>query len=113
LEAGQSEQKWQSKDDQVGEGLMEALAVHPTDKIFVMSGRLRGGAFNTGVFSVESGELLHGFKSDSRVTEARFLQDGRTLVLAGALNQSADAAHQFGIVDIFGLQAVDESEAGR
>ncbi len=112
LEAGQTDEKWQSKDDQVGEGLMEALAVDSRGEIFVMSGRLRGGAFNTGVFSQESGELIHGFKTDSRVTEARFLRDERTLVLAGTLSQSADAARQFGIVDIFRLQAVDEQDSG-
>jgi hypothetical protein len=108
LEPGHHDQKSQSKDEQVGEGLMEALAMDPRGENFVMAGRLRGGAFNTGLFSVNDGELVHGFKTDSRVTKARFLGDGRTLLLAGALSQSADANHQFGIVDIFGLRAVDE-----
>jgi len=109
LVPGESDQKTQSKDDQVGEGLMEALAIRPTGDAFLMSGRLRGGAFNTGVFSLETGELLYGFKTDSRVTQAGFLADGR-MVLAGALNQSADAERQFGVVDIFRQPTVDGDE---
>jgi len=107
LAPGQVEQKWQSKDEQLGEGLMEALAMNVEDGTFAMSGRLRGGAFNTGLFSEETGELIYGFKTDSRVTEARFLRGGRTLVLAGALSQSADAEHRFGVVDVFRIGPVD------
>lgn len=110
LAPDQADQKWQSKDDQVGEGLMEALAVNLKDGTFAMSGRLRGGAFNTGVFSLESGDLIHGFKTDSRVTQARFLSDGRTMLLAGALSQSADAEHRFGVVDVFRQQPIDEEK---
>jgi hypothetical protein len=75
-----------------------------------MSGRLRGGAFNTGLFSLDSGELIHGFKTDSRVTKARFLRDGRTMVLAGALSQSADPEHRFGVVDVFRIGPVDSEK---
>ncbi|MBL8889319.1 MAG: hypothetical protein JNL67_05030 [Planctomycetaceae bacterium] len=99
--------KSQSQDERVGEGLMEALAVNLEEGTFAMSGRLRGGAFNTGLFSLETGELVHGFKTDSRVTKARFLRDGRTLILSGALSQSADAEQPFGVVDVFRVQPVD------
>lgn len=107
LADGMTDFKRQSKDDQVGEGLMEALAFHLVEGTFAMSGRLRGGAFNTGLFSLDSGDLVHGFKTDSRITKARFLRDGRTMILAGALSQSADAGHQFGVVDVFRVQPVD------
>jgi WD40 repeat protein len=107
LVPGQADQKWQSKDEQLGEGLMETLAVHPMDGTFAMSGRLRGGAFNTGLFSVDSGDLIYGFKTDSRVTKARFLSDGRTMILAGALSQSADAGHRFGVIDVFRQRPID------
>ncbi|MDP1562737.1 MAG: hypothetical protein Q8M16_15275 [Pirellulaceae bacterium] len=107
LVPGQANEKWQSKDDQVGEGLMEALAINLTDGTFAMSGRLRGGTFNTAVFSLENGDLIHGFKTDSRVTKARFLRDGRTMLLGGALSQSADAGHRFGVVDIFRVEPID------
>jgi len=111
LLAGQADLKTQSKDDQVGEGLMEALAIHPEGEAFLMSGRLRGGAFNTGVFSLVSGDLMYGFKTDSRVTQARFMADGR-MVLAGTLSQSADADRQFGVVDVFASPVVDAGTPG-
>lgn len=110
LVPGQANEKWQSKDDQVGEGLMEALAANLTGGTFAMSGRLRGGVFNTAVFSLENGDLIHGFKTDSRVTQARFLRDGRTMLFGGALNQSADAGHRFGVVDIFRVEPIDEGK---
>lgn len=111
LAEGQSEQKTQSKDDQVGEGLMEALAMHSGGERFLMSGRLRGGAFNTGVFSLITGDLMYGFKTDSRVTQARFLADQRIL-LAGTLSQSADADRHFGVVDVFAASVVDAATEG-
>ena len=117
--AGNGKQRWQrftwkdraepvrisaSKDDQVGEGLMETLAFAPDQKTFVMAGRLRGGAWSTGIFNLESSDLLHSIKSDSRVTTARFNDSGDRLFLAGAINQSADPNHKFGVVDVFDIQ---------
>ncbi|MEM7313678.1 MAG: hypothetical protein AAF497_11065, partial [Planctomycetota bacterium] len=62
--AGNGKQRWQrfawtgdkpvkvsqSNDGQVGEGLMETLAVHPGGQHFVMAGRLRGGSWSAGLF---------------------------------------------------------------
>jgi len=123
--AGNGRQRWQrfrltesglervgqSQDDAVGEGLMEALSFHPEGQYFVMSGRLRGGNFNTALFDGSSGDLLHGFKSDSRVTAVRFSGSDCRIVLAGALNQSRDPEHAFGVVDVFQVGMVDPESA--
>jgi WD40 repeat protein len=70
-----------------GEGLMESLAVHPTGGYFVMSGRLRGGSWNTAFFSLKDGELLHSLSTDTRITRARFTPDGQRLLLGGMKGQ--------------------------
>lgn len=70
-----------------GEGLMETLALHPGGQLFVMSGRLRGGQWNTGFFSLADGKRIHSLSTGYRVTEARFTPDGQRLLLAGMANQ--------------------------
>ena len=111
--AGNGKQRWQrfswgggepakvaqSNDDQVGEGLMETLAVHPAGKLFVMAGRLRGGSWSAALFSLESGDLVTSMKTDSRVTKAVFSNDGKQLVLAGATKQKKAADKSFGVLD--------------
>jgi hypothetical protein len=73
-----------------GEGLMETLAIHPGGQFFVMAGRLRGGQWNTGFFSLADGDLLHSLRTDFRVTKAAFYDDGRKLALAGLSTQQHD-----------------------
>ena len=122
--AGNGKQRWQrfdwgaqvptklaqSKDDQVGEGLMETLAMHPQEKLFVMGGRLRGGSWSTAIFDLETGDLVTSLKTDSRVTQAVFSADGKQLLLAGATKQKKDAEHAFGVVDVYEAQSVPEQE---
>ncbi len=72
-----------------GEGLMEALAVHPSGRFFVMAGRLRGGQWNAAFFETDTGKLLHSLRTAYRVTEAIFYADGKRLVLAGLSGQPA------------------------
>jgi len=93
-----------------GEGLMEALAVHPSGDCFVMAGRLRGGSWNTALFGVADGKLKHSLKTDSRVTRAVFTAGGQRLVLGGALRQPSYRVKEkdgeirpFGHVDVFEL----------
>lgn len=100
-DAAEVEKVRQSRDDQVGEGLMETLCFMPQGNRFVMGGRLRGGAWSTAFFDLESGDLVHSIKSDSRVTQAIFGSNGNRLYLAGAINQSADPNHKFGVVDVY------------
>lgn len=113
--AGNGKQRWQqfdwqgasvrkiaeSKNDEMGEGLMETLTFHPRGNYFVMAGRLRGGSWNTGFFDAASGELIHSLKTDTRVTKAVFSPDGGRLCLAGADKQSGKAEKQFGVIDVY------------
>ena len=88
-----------------GEGLMEALELHPTGGYFVMSGRLRGGSWNTAFFSLSDGSLLHSLSTDTRVTRARFTSDGKQLLLGGMKGQPGfnkeGKIPDWGHVDIF------------
>lgn len=90
-----------------GEGLMEALAVHPGGGCFVMAGRLRGGAWNTALFGLADGALLHSLKTETRVTHALFSPDGKRLVLGGTRRQpdfdKNGSIPAFGHVDIYGI----------
>ncbi len=98
--AGNGRQLWQrwswrgtpkkvdeTKPGSSGEGLMEALAVHPSGEWFVMSGRLRGGNWNTAFFRLSDGNIFHSLNTDSRVTRACFSPDGKRLLLSGMKGQ--------------------------
>ncbi|MBI1840323.1 MAG: hypothetical protein HYR88_05660, partial [Verrucomicrobia bacterium] len=97
--AGNGTQRWQRFDwrsgkrlDQThegesGQGLMEALAFHPTKEWFVMAGRLFQGQWNLAIFDRASGAKLHAVDAKHRITEARFSPDGRILYLAKARQQ--------------------------
>ena len=78
---------------------METLTFHPNGKYFAMAGRLRGGSWNVGIFQLESGDLVHSFKTDTRVTKAVFSADGSQLFLSGANKQQKKADKKFGVVD--------------
>jgi hypothetical protein len=85
---------------------METLAVHPAGGHFVMAGRLRGGAWNAAFFSLADGALRHSFKTETRVTHARFAAGGRQLILAGARSQPGfkdGAVPAFGHLDVYEL----------
>jgi hypothetical protein len=43
----------QTKEKQSGEGLMEALVMHPSGESFLMGGRLRGGEWNAALRSTK------------------------------------------------------------
>jgi hypothetical protein len=96
----------QTHAGEAGEGLMECLALHPSAGYFVMAGRLRGGSYNTAFFSLKDGARLHHFKTDTRVTRARFTPDGKRLLLGGMKNQpefKEGKIADWGHVDIFDL----------
>jgi len=77
----------ETKDGESGAGLMEALAWHPSHEYFVMAGRLFQGKWNTAIFDAATGSLKHHFDAKLRVTHARFTNDGKRLILAGAVGQ--------------------------
>jgi WD40 repeat protein len=89
-----------------GEGLMESLAIHPSGSYFVMTGRLRGGSWNTAFFSLKDGSLFHSFKTETRITRARFAADGKRLFLGGMKGQPAfkeGKIPDWGHVDVYEL----------
>lgn len=73
----------QTKENQSGEGLMEALAMSPKGESFLMGGRLRGGEWNAAMFDFQSGERLGTIKSGYRITEMVFNSKGELLVFGG------------------------------
>ena len=97
--AGNGKQKWQRfawrdnrkvseiNDSDRGNGLMETLQFHPSNKYFLMAGRLAQGTWNTSFFETESGKLLHSADTKIRVTDAVFTNQGENLILAGAVGQ--------------------------
>lgn len=118
--AGNGKQLWQrfawrenpsrqvgtAKDDDIGRGLMETLAIHPAAKYFVMAGRLFNGKWNTAFFDAGNGSLLHSLDAKMRVTQARFHADGTQLFLAGTTDQGKkkdDKAPESGRIKVFKL----------
>ncbi|MEM7478806.1 MAG: hypothetical protein AAF483_27800 [Planctomycetota bacterium] len=93
-----------SNDKQVGEGLMETLAFHPSGKFFVMAGRLRGGNWDVGFFDSNSGDLIHSLKRSRRITHAEFSADGSQVLLAEAGKQVKDANNEFGMLESYSIQ---------
>lgn len=77
----------QTKEDQAGEGLMEALAFAPNGQWFVMAGRLRGGNWNGAVFDSQSGDRLADLKTGFRITDTRVVDDQGTLLVVGTQGQ--------------------------
>ena len=97
--AGNGVQRWQrfawrdgkkldeTHEGESGQGLMEALAFHPSKKLFVMAGRLFQGQWNLAFFDIASGKNLHAIDAKHRITDARFSRDGSRLFLAKAKQQ--------------------------
>jgi WD40 repeat protein len=94
----------ETHEKESGEGLMESLAMHPSGVYFLMTGRLRGGNWNSAFFSVADGKLLHSFTTGTRITRAVFSPDGKRLYLSGTQRQPAmkdGKIEPFGHVDIY------------
>ena len=70
-----------------GRGLMETLTLHPSNRYFVMAGRVQKGNWNAAFFDADSGAVLHTMATKTRVTSSCFTRDGRTLFLGGAVSQ--------------------------
>ncbi len=77
----------QIHDGEHGSGLMEALAHTPDGAAFLMAGRQAQGTWNAALFSAGEGKLLASLDTKSRVTQALFSEDGKTLFLAAATGQ--------------------------
>lgn len=103
----QSEPKMtdQTHKGENGEGLMETLAIHPSGEFFVMGGRLRGGSWNLAAFELASGKRTATLKTGYRITEARFFDEGRQLLVVGTQGQPGPkkdgAFSSFGRVEVY------------
>lgn len=99
----------ETHEGESGEGLMEALAIHPDGTKFVMGGRLRGGDWNAAMFDLASGGRLATLKTGYRITEAMFTADGTKLVLAGTQGQPSKKEDgkfpDFGRIEVYEISA--------
>lgn len=77
----------QIKDGDNGNGLMESIQFHPSQRFFLMAGRMVQGKWNTAFFDAASGKLLHSADTKMRVVDTVFLEEGRQVLLAGAAGQ--------------------------
>ena len=75
-------------DGESGGGHPESLAMHPSNKFFVMAGRLAQGKWNAGFFDEATGALVHSVDTKGRLTKAVFSGDGKQLFLGGAVGQT-------------------------
>jgi WD40 repeat protein len=97
--AGNGVQRWQrfswrdgkkldeTHEGESGQGLMEALAFHPSKRYFAMAGRLFQGQWNLAFFDAATGKNLHALDAKHRITDALFTADGTRLLLAKAKQQ--------------------------
>jgi WD40 repeat protein len=75
-------------DGESGGGHPESLAYHPSEKFFVMAGRLAQGKWNTGFFDETTGALVHSLDTKGRLTKIVFSRDGSQMFLGGTIGQS-------------------------
>lgn len=87
---GEPKRLGSANDSEIGQGLMESLALHPNGKIFAMSGRLFKGSWNTAIFDLETGSRLAHADSGMRVSKALWSRDGSKLYLGGGAGQPSN-----------------------
>ena len=98
--AGNGKQLWQkftwqggpkkeaaAANGEIGEGLMETLAFHPSGNFFLMAGRIFKGDWNAALFDHETGDRLHHQNVGFRISASAFTPDGNFLYLGGGANQ--------------------------
>jgi len=118
--AGNGVQRWQrfawrdqkkldeTHEGESGQGLMEALAFHPSQKFFVMAGRLFQGKWNLAFFDTATGRNLYALDAKHRITDALFTGDGSRLLLAKARGQERKNKDgvwpDYGLLEIHSVQ---------
>jgi WD40 repeat protein len=70
-----------------GQGLMEAIGFHPSQKFFAMAGRLFQGKWNFALFETATGKNIYSADLKHRITDVAFTADGTRLLLAKAKGQ--------------------------
>ncbi|MFT6861821.1 MAG: WD40 repeat protein [Akkermansiaceae bacterium] len=113
--AGNGKQLWQkftwhdgpkksgaAVNGEIGEGLMETLAFHPSGKFFLMAGRIFKGDWNAALFDHQSGSRIHHQNVGFRISASTFTPDGKTLYLGGGANQGEpDPKKEWGRIVIY------------
>lgn len=87
---GEPKNKGSAHDGEIGQGLMESLAIHPEGRIFAMAGRLFKGDWNVAIFDRETGSRLAHTNCNMRVSKALWSEDGSHLYLAGGKSQPSN-----------------------
>lgn len=98
----------QIDSNDAGKGLMESLAVDPMKHRFAMAGRLAQGQWNTAIFDLTTGALLHSLDTKMRTTTALFSAQGDQLLLCGAGSQKAPKEGHwpdFGKIHLYDLRS--------
>ena len=96
----------ETHEGESGQGLMEALAFHPSKRFFAMAGRLFQGQWNLAFFDTTTGKNLHALDAKHRITDAMFTGDGSHLLLAKAKGQEKKKDGQwpnYGAIEIHSL----------
>ena len=75
-------------DSEIGQGLMEVLRFHPSQKFFIMAGRMFKGSWNTAMFNADEGKILCSDNSGMRCSDAVFNADGTRMFIGGGKSQS-------------------------
>lgn len=98
----------QTNEKQSGEGLMEAVVLHPAGDSFLMGGRLRGGEWNAALFDLATGERMGTIKSGYRITQMLF-NDSQQLIVVGGQGQPGKnndgKFSDFGRVEIYEIKS--------
>ena len=98
----------QIKDGQHGSGLMESLTWHPSGEHFLMAGRQAQGTWNAALFNAKDGSLVTTVDTKNRITHARFVADGKTLItsnVAGGGKPKDGVWPATGRVQVFKVEA--------
>ena len=84
---GAAEHVGSPNDSEIGQGLMETIAIHPGGEIFAIAGRVFKGQWTTAVFDLTTGSLLAATDTKMRVSKAIWNEDGTQLYLGGGPGQ--------------------------
>ena len=74
-------------DSEIGQGLMEVLTFHPSEKFFLMAGRMFKGNWNTAIFDSSEGKIICSENSGIRCSDAVFNAEGTKMFIGGGKSQ--------------------------